>query len=277
MLIDWFTVGAQALNFIVLVWLLKRFLYKPILDAIDARETRIAAELADADAKRADAQHERDTFAHKNDAFDQQRAALMTKATQDAATTRQHLIDAAGKAADALTAKRHKALEEQAATLDQAIRHRAQTQVFAIARQALADLATTSLEKSMIDLFVGRVAAMDAGARTDLATAIKATSGPMIVRTAFALPPAQRTAVGKALHAAFATDHALQFDTTPDLVGGIALVAGGHTIGWTISDYLAGMEQRVTNLVQPAAKPAPAPKPTAKPKPKTRTARTKPA
>ena len=38
MLIDWFTVGAQALNFLVLVWLLKRFLYKPILDAVDARE-----------------------------------------------------------------------------------------------------------------------------------------------------------------------------------------------------------------------------------------------
>ena len=52
MLIDWFTVGAQALNFIILVWLLKRFLYKPILNAVDAREKRIAAELADADAKR---------------------------------------------------------------------------------------------------------------------------------------------------------------------------------------------------------------------------------
>jgi len=38
MLIDWFTVGAQALNFLILVWLLKRFLYKPILDAIDARD-----------------------------------------------------------------------------------------------------------------------------------------------------------------------------------------------------------------------------------------------
>jgi F-type H+-transporting ATPase subunit b len=52
MLIDWFTVGAQVLNFLILVWLLKRFLYKPILDAIDAREQRIAAELADADAKK---------------------------------------------------------------------------------------------------------------------------------------------------------------------------------------------------------------------------------
>jgi F-type H+-transporting ATPase subunit c len=51
MLIDWFTVGAQLLNFLILAWLLKRFLYRPILDALDAREQRIAAELADADAK----------------------------------------------------------------------------------------------------------------------------------------------------------------------------------------------------------------------------------
>ena len=55
MLIDWFTVGAQALNFVILVWLMRRFLYKPILDAIDAREKKIAAELADADAKKAEA------------------------------------------------------------------------------------------------------------------------------------------------------------------------------------------------------------------------------
>jgi F-type H+-transporting ATPase subunit b len=51
MLIDWFTVGAQVLNFLILVWLMKRFLYQPILDAIDAREQRIAAELANAAAK----------------------------------------------------------------------------------------------------------------------------------------------------------------------------------------------------------------------------------
>ena len=52
MLIDWFTVGAQVLNFVVLVWLLKRFLYKPVLNAIDAREKRVAAEAADADLQK---------------------------------------------------------------------------------------------------------------------------------------------------------------------------------------------------------------------------------
>ena len=84
MLIDWFTVVAQAVNFIILVWLLKRFLYKPILDAIDAREKRIAAELADADAKKAEALKERDAFLRKNEAFDGQRAALLSAAEAEA-------------------------------------------------------------------------------------------------------------------------------------------------------------------------------------------------
>ncbi|MEF9674151.1 hypothetical protein QNM99_26650 [Pseudomonas sp. PCH446] len=74
MLIDWFTVGAQILNFLILVWLLKRFLYHPILNAIDAREQRIAKELADADAEKTEAGQEREAYQRKNAAFDKERA-----------------------------------------------------------------------------------------------------------------------------------------------------------------------------------------------------------
>ena len=84
MLIDWFTIGAQVLNFLILVWVMKRFLYKPILVAIDKREARIAAELADADAKKAEAQQESETFKRKNDEFDRQRDALLSQATEEA-------------------------------------------------------------------------------------------------------------------------------------------------------------------------------------------------
>src|SRR5664279_5217661 len=117
MLIDWFTVGAQALNFIILVWLLKRFLYKPILHAVDA--------------KKAEAQKERDEFQHKNEEFDQQRAALMSAATDEAKAERQRLIDEARKAADALSAKRQETLRNDAHNLNQAISRRAQQEVFA--------------------------------------------------------------------------------------------------------------------------------------------------
>ena len=97
MLIDWFTVGAQIVNFLVLVWLLQHFLYKPVLNAIDAREKRIAAELADADAKKAEAEKERTDFEDKNNVFNQHRSALLSKAADEAKSERERLIDQAKK------------------------------------------------------------------------------------------------------------------------------------------------------------------------------------
>ena len=80
MLIDWFTVGAQAINFLVLVWLLKRFLYRPVLAAIDAREKKVTAKLVDATAREAQAQLERDDLRRRNETFDHEREALLRKA-----------------------------------------------------------------------------------------------------------------------------------------------------------------------------------------------------
>ena len=84
MLIDWFTVGAQILNFLLLVWLLKRFLYRPILQAIDAREQKIAKALAEAQASQAAAAAERDAFERKRAELAQQQAALLQAATAEA-------------------------------------------------------------------------------------------------------------------------------------------------------------------------------------------------
>src|SRR5580698_8311616 len=111
--IDWFTVVAQAINFLILVWLLKRFLYKPILDAIDERERGIAAQLAQAEATKAEAQRDRDDFRHKNEVFEQERVALLKKATDDAKAEGQRLLDEARKDADALRAKREEALRAE--------------------------------------------------------------------------------------------------------------------------------------------------------------------
>src|SRR5271170_7078449 len=102
MLIDWFTVGAQALNFLILVWLLKRFLYKPVLDAIDAREKRIQLELGAAAAKQTEAHAERDEFKSRNETFDEQRVALLAKVTAQSNTDRERLLGNVHKEADDL-------------------------------------------------------------------------------------------------------------------------------------------------------------------------------
>jgi F-type H+-transporting ATPase subunit b len=270
MLIDWFTVGAQALNFLILVWLMRRFLYKPILHAIDAREKKVAAELADADAKRAEAKKERDEFQKKNEEFDQQRAALLTKATDEAKAERQRLLDEARKAADALSAKRQETLKNDAQNLNQAIARRTQEEVFAIARKVLADLATTSLEERMGEVFTRRLRQMDGKAKETLGAALKSAPEAAVVRSAFDLPADEHAKIQNAINETFSADVHLRFETAPELVGGIELTANGQKVAWSIADYLASLKKGVGELLKEQDKPEPkaAPKPDAKAEPK---------
>ena len=256
MLIDWFTVGAQALNFLVLVWLLKRFLYKPILQAIDAREKRIAVELANADAKKAEAEKERDEFRHKNEEFDQQRAALLSKATDDAKAERERLLDEARKAADALSAKRMETMRSDARSLSRAIGRRTEQEVFAIARKALTDLAGTSLEERLGEVFTRRLREMDGKAKAGLAEALRTASDPALVRSALDLPAQQRAAIQNALNEKFSAEIHVRFETAPDLVGGIELTTNGQKVAWSIADYLASLEEGVGELLKGRDKPA---------------------
>jgi F-type H+-transporting ATPase subunit b len=249
MLIDWFTVGAQALNFLILVWLLKRFLYKPILRAIDAREQQVSAKLADAVAKQAEAHKDRELFQRKNEEFDGQRTSLLGQATADANTERQRLLGQAREAADALGVKRRQALASDAQSLNQALSRWAQDEVFAIARKTLADLATTTLEERMGDVFTRRLRAMDGGAKEGIGKALKAASGPAIVRSAFELPLEQRATIQNAVNETFAAAIPLRFETAPELVSGIELTANGQRLEWSISGYLASLETGVGALL----------------------------
>ena len=256
MLFDWFTVGAQALNFLILVFLMWRFLYKPILRAIDEREQHVAAELADADARRTEAKGERDEYRRKNEDLDQQRAALLSRATDEAKVERQRLLDEARQAADALSSKRQETLLQEAHNLNQAIGNRAQREVFAIARKALTELAGASLEERLGEVFTGRLRKMGRPARATLAEALRTARDPALVRSAFDLPAEQRAAIQNAVNETFSADIRLRFETAPDLVGGIELTTNGLKVGWSIAEYLTSLEEGVGELLKMKAGPA---------------------
>jgi F-type H+-transporting ATPase subunit b len=267
MLIDWFTVGAQAINFLILVWLMKRFLYKPILHAIDAREKRIATELADADAKKAEAQKERDEFRHKNEEFDRQRAALLSKAKDEAQAERERLLDEARQAATALRSKRQEAMRTEERNLHQAISRRTQQEVFAIARKVLTDLAGTSLEERLGEVFTRRLREMDGEVKAGLAEALQAATEPALVRSAFDLPAEQHKAIQNALNETFSAEINVRFETAPDLISGIELTTNGQKVAWSIADYLASLEKGVDELLKEKVKP----EAKAEPKPEAKT------
>lgn len=249
MLIDWFTVAAQMLNFVILVWLLKRFLYRPILDALDAREKRIASELADAAAKQTAAQTEREEFQRKNEELDQNRATLMNHALNAANAEQERLMAEARNAADAWSARRLETLQKDVRNLNQAISRRTRQEVFDITRKALKDLAGEKLEMRMCEVFIQHLRALGGPARDTLDAALRTASEPAVICSAFELPQEQRAAIQTALYNTFPAPVQIHFQTAPDLVSGIELRVNGQKVAWSIADYIESLEQNVNALL----------------------------
>lgn len=259
MLIDWFTVAAQVINFLILVWLLKRFLYQPILAAIDAREQKIANELKNASERQNEAKLERDTFQEKNVEFDQQQQARLKNATESAEVERQSLLTAARAQADELSAKREASLSRQEQNLQSELRHLACAEVFAIARKALQDLASVSLEQSMVELFLAKLNTMDDKIKKSFAAAMASAIAdgqvvePLWVRSAFALSDEQQVRIKSTFNTIFAAELPLRFEAAPKLISGIEVKYQGQKIAWSISEYFRSLEKSISDLLTTAS------------------------
>jgi F-type H+-transporting ATPase subunit b len=244
MLIDWFTVGAQVLNFLILVWLMKKFLYQPILGAIDAREKKVAAELADAASKKAEAKKDQDELQKKSAEFDQQRAGLLTKATDEAKVERTRLFDEAKKAADALTQARLESAKKEDLKLQQSILKKTQQEVFLIARKTLADLGGADLETQIVNRFIQELKVQSTQAE------FMRLDGSVMIRTSIALADSQRQLLESTIKQIAGADVSLDFSTDSGLIRGIELTCGGHRLAWNIDDHLHALEKGVIEILQ---------------------------
>jgi F-type H+-transporting ATPase subunit b len=245
MLIDWYTVVAQAINFLILVWLLKRFLYKPILNAINEREKRIAENLADANDLKVDAQKERDEFKKKNEEFDQQRSVLLIQAIDEVKVERQRLLDNAREESNALRLTMKESIENERDNLNRNIMTRAQQEVFAIARKTLTDLAGVSLEERMTEVFIHRLHTMSVEEKERLSAVLRQSPKPVVIRSAFGLTLQQQMKIRSAISQFMAVETKPQFETKHDLLSGIELVANGQKVAWSIMEYLISLEKSI--------------------------------
>jgi F-type H+-transporting ATPase subunit b len=272
MLIDWFTVLAQALNFLILVWLLKRFLYKPVLAAIDAREKKVAAKLGDAAALETKAQTEREDLRQRSEALNRERGDLLRKATDEANVERQRLIESARQDSQLLRSKLTQALSDERAELGHQLSMRTQTEVLAVARKTLADLAGASLEERMIEVFIARLRDLPQEQQQLLSgpVGIVVQSAPAqaaFVRSAFDLPAAGRVSIEAAIHERLGPKVTIRFETSAEVVCGIELTVDGVKLAWSVANYLSSLAQVVTALAAPesaARTESPVPSPTPK-------------
>src|SRR5260370_8491036 len=116
MQIDWSTLGLQAVNALVLVWLLARFLFRPVADAIAGRQQAAGQLLADARAAKAAAESERDKAAAETACLVEHRNEALKEAEAEAATEKAALLATAEVEAHKLRAAAKAEIEAERRT-----------------------------------------------------------------------------------------------------------------------------------------------------------------
>jgi F-type H+-transporting ATPase subunit b len=246
MKIDWFTVIAQVLNFLVLVWLLKRFLYQPIMNAIEAREKKVAGQLSDAASKMAEANKELTQYEQKNEAFDQKKKEMMSEAVTQSKEERQKLFEQARKDAEALQYEFQKSVKEKEEKLEKEIAQKMQQEVFDISRKALGDLASTSLEEQVVNRFVSKLNGLDGAGKQQISKVFNSDTTEIIVKSAFELSDYQKEEIKSTFKNISGKESLYQYETSPQLISGIELSANGYKVSWSISAYLSSLEKAIS-------------------------------
>lgn len=249
MLINWFTVFAQVLNFLILVALLRWFLYKPILKVMHNRQIQLEERWQEVEQLQAQAQQAIATYQQQQQELEQQQAALLAEVRITAGQERQHLLaQIRQEIADQRAAWQADLHQEQEAFL-RTLRQQVIHQTYAIARQALRDLANADLEQQMMQVFCDRLRHLDDPQRQAIAQALSQTHQPILIRSSFEMPPDLRQPVIDELRSQFAIAHPIEFVTAPNLLCGIEIKLAGQEIVWSLDTYLQTLEQRLSTAL----------------------------
>jgi F-type H+-transporting ATPase subunit b len=271
MQIDWFTFFAQIVNFLILVLLLRRFLYGPITDAMDAREAKIAERFREAERREADAQQEMARFRAQRETLDQQRESLLAEAESAADARRHDMIGEARDEVESMLSRWYDEVEHEREILLHDVRQQLGTLVVKLSDRVLSDIADGSLEAKSVSRFVAQLGALPAPERHALVASGGRFDQDVIVCSATELAYEQRQAIIEALgrlldeeaHAngdqprpAYPDEIGVQFEEDPALLCGVELRVRDRRVGWSMRDYLNAFEDELEASLTLEAEPA---------------------
>ncbi len=244
-MIDWFTVIAQIVNFLILVGLLRYFLYGRILAAMDKRQEEIASRWDEAQRQRDEAEGELNAARDKNRLLDDQREQLLAEVRDEVDQHRQQLTAKVRGEVDELHERWASAIQEETESFLHDLRRRASEEVCAIARRALADLASANLERQIVEHFLQKVERLENSERQAVIASLNEGNRVAVVQTTCDLADNLQTDITRALQERFLGDLDIHFEQSDDLLCGIALQTDAHKLAWDVRDYLNSLEQEL--------------------------------
>lgn len=241
--LNWSTFVLEMINFLVLLWILKRFLYRPVLDVIEARRKSIEDGLAEARRIEDEARALKSDYDGRVARLEAERSEAREKLAREIEQARaRRLSDLAAELAQerekARVANERRLAEQRRAAELQALRHGA-----AFSSRLLERAAGPELEARLLDLLIGELQGLSDTQRARLHDQWGGAAAGIEVSSAYPLSDAQRERLASALRDAGAASAPLRFRRDAELVAGLRVVIGAWVLAVNVRDELQGFTE----------------------------------
>jgi F-type H+-transporting ATPase subunit b len=241
--LTWTTFILEIINFLVLVWILHRFLYRPVLAIIARRREAVEKSLADAEQTKHEAEEVRDEYQHRNADWQQERDAARAKLNEELDAERRKRMD---ELQQALEQEREKARAADARRLqdeEHKLEHTALQQGAAFANHLLSLAAGPELETRLIDLAIQDLSALDAERRQALQANWTDEQVEVVATSVHPIPDEQRKRLEQAVAEGAGIKAPVSYQQDPSLLAGLRLTIGAWVLGTNLADELKGFAE----------------------------------
>jgi F-type H+-transporting ATPase subunit b len=231
-------------NFLILMVLLKIFLFDRIKHAMDQRENNIKERFDKAKEQEAKAKQARVSFENKTQSLQDEWDDRLKQADKEAKERRESLIKQAREEVDDLKKKWRNALEQEKASFFDRFKKQAARLIFDTVEKTLSDLADTRAQEQAVKKFLSRFEELD---KEDLPREVETQPR---VTTGFDLSESQQKSIQKTVSQKLPDLQDIAFEVRPELVFGIAFSAGGKKMTWHAHDYISALEKQINQAIE---------------------------
>jgi len=232
---DWSTFALEIVNFLVLVWLLKRFLYKPVLDMVERRRASVEKTLADAEAARDEARRLQAGYEEREAQWQQELAQRRQALDEQLEAARDERMQALSRELDGERERRQAREVRERAAREQVLEAQAAAQASRFAARLLERLASPQLQQSILDVLLDDLGSLPDSRVRELREAADG-AGAIQVVSAMALPDKDRERLRDALARHLPKLPPLECTQAPELIAGLRIGIGA----WELEASLAG-------------------------------------
>lgn len=218
MTIDWWTLGLQTINFVVLVWILAHYLFRPVSRIIAERQNAAQSVLDQARAMRDQARSAQQAVEAEREATAARRASLIASAEDEAEAEKSRLLDAARADVERLRTAARAELDQMRTTEERALADQASLLAADIAERLLARLPDTARIDGFIEGLASAVADLPDASRAGIGA-----EGPVRLRAARALTEQERTRLAQQLRDVLNREVDITIEVDPTLLAGLEL------------------------------------------------------